>query len=201
MADELQALLDRISEEEIKKAEAQCENILSAAKSEAAEIVAAAKSEAEALKASAQKESEMLLEKGKESLRQASRDLLISLRSELEKRVTRTVENLMSATMSGPALAELIAKVIIGFKKSDGSVDDLKILLSADEFATLENQVKSALAEDIKQHCELAPLPGITGGFKVVFKENGIVYDFTDKSLAESICGSVTPKLAAILSE
>ena len=201
MADELQALLDRISEEEIKKAEAQCEKILSAAKTEAAEIVASAKTEAEALKAAAQKESEMLLEKGKESLRQASRDLLISLRSELEKRVTRTVENLMSATMSGPALAELIAKVIIGFKKSDGSVDDLKILLSADEFATLENQVKAALAEDIKQHCELAPLPGITGGFKVVFKENGIVYDFTDKSLAESICGSVTPKLAAILSE
>ena len=201
MADELQALLDRISEEEIKKAEAQCEKILSAAKTEAAEIVASAKSEAEAQKAAAQKESEMLLEKGKESLRQASRDLLISLRSELEKRVTRTVENLMSATMSGPALAELIAKVIVGFKKSDGSVDDLKILLSADEFATLENQVKAALAEDIKQHCELAPLPGITGGFKVVFKENGIVYDFTDKSLAESICGSVTPKLAAILSE
>ena len=201
MADELQALLDRISEEEIKKAEAQCEKILSAAKTEAAEIVASAKTEAEALKAAAQKESEMLLEKGKESLRQASRDLLISLRSELEKRVTRTVENLMSATMSGPALAELIAKVIVGFKKSDGSVDDLKILLSADEFATLENQVKAALAEDIKQHCELAPLPGITGGFKVVFKENGIVYDFTDKSLAESICGSVTPKLAAILSE
>ena len=201
MADELQALLDRISEEEIKKAEAQCEKILSAAKTEAAEIVASAKTEAEALKAAAQKESEMLLEKGKESLRQASRDLLISLRSELEKRVTRTVENLMSATMSGPALAELIAKVIVGFKKSDGSIDDLKILLSADEFTTLENQVKAALAEDIKKHCELAPLPGITGGFKVVFKENGIVYDFTDKSLAESICGSVTPKLAAILSE
>ena len=201
MADELQALLDRISEEEIKKAEAQCGKLLSDAKAEAAGIVEAAKAEAAAMKDAAKKESEMLVEKGKESLRQASRDLLISLRSELEKRVVRTVENLMTATMSGPALADLVAKVIVGFKKSDGTVDDLKILLNADEFATLESQVKAALADDLKKHCELAPLPGIAGGFKVVFKENGVVYDFTDKSLAESICGSVTPKLAAILSE
>ena len=201
MADELQALLDRISEEEIKKAEAQCGKLLSDAKAEAAGIVEAAKAEAAAMKDAAKKESEMLVEKGKESLRQASRDLLISLRSELEKRVARTVENLMTATMSGPALADLVAKVIVGFKKSDGTVDDLKILLNADEFASLESQVKAALADDLKKHCELAPLPGIAGGFKVVFKENGVVYDFTDKSLAESICGSVTPKLAAILSE
>ena len=201
MADELQALLDRISEEEIKKAEAQCGKLLSDAKAEAAGIVEAATAEAAAMKDAAKKESEMLVEKGKESLRQASRDLLISLRSELEKRVVRTVENLMTATMRGPARADLVAKVIVGFKKSDGTVDDLKILLNADEFATLESQVKAALADDLKKHCELAPLPGIAGGFKVVFKENGVVYDFTDKSLAESICGSVTPKLAAILSE
>ena len=201
MADELQALLDRISEEQIKKADAECEQITSAAKAEAERIVADAKAEAAAIVENAQKEADMLLEKGKESLRQASRDLLISLRGELEKRVSNTVEALMASSMSGAALVDIIAKVITGFKNSDGSIDDIKLLLNPEELAALEGSIKAALAADLKEHCELAPLPGISGGFKVVFKESGIVYDFTDKSLAESICGSVSPKLAAILSE
>ena len=190
MADELQALLDKISEEELKKADRQCEKLLTDARAEAASIVEAAK-----------KESSMLEEKGKESLRQASRDILISLRSELEKRVTRTVENLMAANLGGSGLADVIVKAIVGFKNSDGSLDDITLLLNADELASVEAAVKASLAEDLRAHCELSPAPGIAAGFKVVFKESGIVYDFTDKSLAESICACVNPKLAAILSE
>ena len=199
MADELQALLDRISEEELKKADAECGKLLADAKAEAERIVSEAKVEAEGIVEAARKEADMLLEKGKESLRQASRDVLISLRGELEKRVSRTVESLMTSTLDGAALAAIIAKVITAFKQSDGSVDDLKVLLNADEFASLEGTVKAALAADLREHCELAPLPGLSGGFKIVVKESGIVYDFSDKSLAESICGSLSPKLAAIL--
>lgn len=199
MADELQALLDRITEQELKKVDAEREQILAQAKADAAEIVKKAKAEAEAVTAKAKQEVEFFTQKGEEALRQASRDVLLSLRSELEKRVTKTVEAMMRETLAGENLAEVIANLITQFVAKQGETDQLQLLVSPAELETLEKAVKTRLTEDLRQNCNLAPSAAVTGGFKLVFKDAGVTYDFTDQALAETIGAYLSPQISAKL--
>ena len=199
MADELQALLDRITEQELKKVDAEREQILSQAKNEAAEIVRNAKSEAEALVSAARQEATLFAQKGEEALRQASRDVLLALRTELEKRVTATVEALMRDNLAGDHLAGVIATLVTQFVDRQGETDQIQLLVSPAELATLEKAVKSRLAEDLRQNCELAPSASVAGGFKLVFKNSGVMYDFTDQALAEAVAAYLSPQISAKL--
>ena len=201
MADELQALLDKITEDELKKADEEKTKLLAQAKAEAGEIIRQAKSEAAAIVETANKEAAMLQQKGEEALRQASRDVLLSLRAELEKRVGQAAESLMKSAMAPQALADIIAKLITGFVQSDGKCDDLKVLLSPEEVATVEEALKAQLGEGLKINYSLAPSSAVSGGFKLLFSQTGIVYDFSDKALAETLAAGLGPKLAAIITD
>ena len=190
MADELQALLDKITEDELKKADEEKTKILAQAKAEAAAIVDGAK-----------KEASMLQQKGEEALKQASRDVLLSLRAELEKRVGQAAESMMKSSMEPKALADIIAKLISGFIQNDGKTDDIKILLNHDEIAIVEEALKAQLGKELQANVALAPAPAVVGGFKLLFKQSGIVYDFSDKALAETVAAGLGPKLAAIITD
>lgn len=199
MADELQALLDRITDEELVKADTEKDKILAQARAEAAEITKQAKAEAAAIVDNAGKEAAMLTQKGEEALRQASRDVLLSLRSELEERVRAATEKMMRESMSGAGLTAIITKLIEGFVKSNGENDDIQVLLSSEDIGVVENAVKNSLTEDLRAHCTLSPSPSVSGGFKLVFQGSGVVYDFSDKSLAETVASYVSPRLASII--
>ena len=201
MADELQALLDKITEDELKKADEEKGKILAEAKAEAEETLRLAKAEAVAIVESAKKESTMLQQKGEEALKQASRDVLLSLRAELEKRVSQAAESMMKSSMEPKALGDIIAKLISGFIQNDGKTDDIKILLNHDEIAIVEEALKAQLGKELQANIALAPAPSVTGGFKLLFKQSGIVYDFSDKALAETVAAGLGPKLAAIITD
>ena len=199
MADELQALLDRITDQELKKVDAERELILAQAKTDAAEIIKSAKAEAEATVATARQEAALFTQKGEEALRQASRDVLLALRSELENRVTGTVEAMMRETLAGDNLAAVIANLVTQYVAGQGEIDQIQLLVSPAELATLEKAVKTRLVEDLRQRCDLAPSAGVAGGFKLVFKNTGVMYDFTDQALAEAVATYLSPQVSAKL--
>jgi len=199
MADELQALLDRITEQELKKADAEGEQLIAQAKAEATEIRQQAQAEAEETRAQAQQEADLFVQKGEESLRQAARDVLLSLRTELEKRVVSTIEKLMQEQLAGENLAMVIAAMVTQFVARQGDTDNLQVLLSQEEFSTLEKTVKAKLVSDLRERVELAPSSAVTGGFKLIFRDSGVMYDFTDQALAEALSAYLSPQISAKL--
>jgi len=199
MADELQALLDRITDDELKKVDAEKERILAEAKKEAAEIIRQAQAEADATRAAASKDADMFAKKGQEALHQASRDILISLRAQLESRVGKAINDLIRGSAKGVELGKIITSLITGFLQSNGKQDDIRILVANDDLVKVEAAVKAAVAEDLRAHVELAPAHAITGGFKLAFRESAVVYDFTDQALAETVAAYVSPKVAAVI--
>ena len=199
MADELQALLDRITNDELKKADTEKERILAEAKQQASEIVRQARAEADATRSAAAKEAEMFAKKGQEALHQASRDILISLRAQLESRVSKAVNDLIRGSAKGVELGKIITNLITGFLQSDGRQDDIRILVAEDDLAKVEAVVQACLADDLRANVELAPAHAIAGGFKLAFRQSAVVYDFTDQALAETIAAYVSPKIAAVI--
>ncbi len=199
MADELQALLDKITEQELQKVESEKSRILSEAKEEADSTIRKANEEAKSIVENAKRDAAMLQQKGEEALRQASRDVLLSLRSELETRVKQAAEAMFNANMKPAALADIIAKLVLNFVKSDGSVDDIQVLLNPEDVTAVEEALKGALADNLRANCALAPSHAVAGGFKLVFKESGVMYDFTDKALAETVAAGLGGKIASVI--
>ena len=201
MADELQALLDKIDEEGLKKTAAKRAVMLSQAQTEAEGILDEAREQAEKIVSDARREAQLLEQNSEQALRQAARNVLLGLRSELEKRVCLAVENLLKDGLSAKDLAGIIGSLCSAYLKEHGEQDNLEVLLEPSQFAELENAVKASLAADLQKQCSLAPAKALSGGFKLVFKGSDVLYDFSDQALAEAIAAHLSPRIAGILTE
>ena len=113
--------------------------------------------------------------------------------------MTKTVEAMMRETLAGENLAGVIVNLITQFVAKRGETDQIQLLVSPAELEILEKAVKARLTEDLRQNCNLAPSAAVTGGFKLVFKNAGVMYDFTDQALAEAVGAYLSPQISAKL--
>ena len=201
MADEMQALLNRLTEQELKKADAQRQEILERARKEADELLSEARRNAAAVQEKAAQEAALLEQKGCEALKQASRDVLIDLREKLKSRVADAVRDVVSASLQPESMTEILSALITSYLDKNGDVDDLTILLPPQKLSALESAVKVKLGEQLRERCKLAPSAATEDGFKLVFQNNDIMYDFTLDSLTEAIAAHVSPKVAKIITD
>lgn len=199
MADELQALLDRIQEDGLKKAEAERQALLDKASDEAKRIVSEAKAEAERRRHEAEESAALLQAKGEQSLRQAARDVLLSLRGELQRRVVAVARAGVVEALAGPPLAELLAALVRGFVEAGGHERRFEVLLNPEQQEALSATLEKALSADLRKHVELSPVAGLKGGFRLKFADDDVLYDFTDEALAEALATFLSPKLAALV--
>ncbi|MBN2450010.1 MAG: hypothetical protein JXR77_06455 [Lentisphaeria bacterium] len=199
MADELQALLDRIREEGLKKAQEKQREILDAAAARARETKAAAEAEAEGIVASARREADLLRSKGEEALRQASRDVLLSLRAELESRVREVARGLVVSTFDTAAVAAVLGDLVRRFVEEEGREDRVEVLLGEDRLESVRGALESAVAADLRERVEFVPVSGLKGGFRLGFSGSDITYDFSDEALADALAAFLNPRLARIV--
>ncbi len=199
MADELQALLDRITQEGVKKAEQEANAVREKAAEEARRVVAEARSEAAALLDKARQEAALLHQKGEQALRQAARDVMLGLRTELERRVTEVARKAVARALDPKAMAAILADVARGFVESGGREARLEVLLNPAQAETLQAALEAALAADLRDRVDLRPVPAIKGGFRIKVSGADVAYDFTDEALAEAMTAFLSPKLAAIV--
>ena len=201
MADDLQALLNKINEEGLKKAEQTKADIIAKAQAEAKGIIKKAQEEADDCRAKAQADSQILVQKGEEALRQAARDMMLSLRQQLQSRVKAAVLQLMDATLDAQQMPNVIVQIVESYLQKDGNEDNLELLVNPQQLDTLSSAVKAKLADNLKARCEFSPSSSVANGFKLAFKDNDVLYDFTDQALADAVASYVGPRIAAALSD
>lgn len=199
MADELQSLLDRIQSEGLRKAEGERERILAEAKTAAQKTLDQARDEAARLVADAQREADALTGKGREALRQAARDTLLSLRTQLQERLRRIVSVAVNDHFQGEMLASILEIICKAYVSHGSTIERLDVLVHEKERWTLEKVFLTRLSADLRTRVNIAPRPDINNGFKLIFNGGDLVYDFTDEALTETLCTFLSPKLAELL--
>lgn len=199
MAEQLQALLDRINEQGIEKAEAEKNGIIAAARKEAAKLVSEAKAESQSLIEEGRREAELLVKKGEEALKQASRNVLLSLREELGSRMSAVARDCLAAELSGPKLGKAIETAITSYMSAGGRVESLEILVPEAEREAVAKHMLAALGKDLKARPEVLPSSAVAAGFRLVFDGSDVQYDFSDEALLEVVCSFVNPKLAGLV--
>ncbi|NOY80868.1 MAG: hypothetical protein GXP31_07660 [Kiritimatiellaeota bacterium] len=199
MSDDLQSLLDRINREGLERAEAEKKRILDEARTEALRIVEEARTESERLIEQARQEAANLKERGSEALRQAARNTLLSLRSQLQKRLFNVVRACVGEAMTAELMAELIREMTAAYAKQGFKIDRLSVLLPEERLEALRDGLLARLGEDLRNRTDLQPQAGRHGGFQLSFNGQDVVYDFTDDALAEVLCAYLNPALAELV--
>ncbi len=199
MATEIKDLIEKINREGIEKAETKAKEIESAAKAKAFEIVQKAQKEAKDMLASAQEEIKRDQAKQKALLGQSARDLMLSLRQEINALLGKLILNDMRSSLAPEAVFKIILELVKNIRVQSGA--EIIISLKDQDRDVLEKEFLGRLKEEIKRGITLKAASEITGGFTISFDSGKTQFDFTDQSLAQYFGSSLSPKLGDILKE
>jgi V/A-type H+-transporting ATPase subunit E len=197
MAEEIRDLIEKIHQEGIKAAEEKSQLIEEEARQKADAILAQARQDAEEMMVSAKARVRLEDEKGKALLAQAGRDLLLSLRIEINAMLGRIMVSEVAQTLTPETISGLIRDVVSEYGREDSHPVTVELNSSAREI--LELHFLRKLEEETKRSIVLRPSDEITGGFTISFDSERSRFDFTDGALAEYLGTHLKPRLNQIL--
>jgi len=199
MSEKLKGLLEKINQEGVKQAEENARAIESKAKTDAEKIVQDARSQAEKITEDARDSALKTKRSGEIALKQASRDLVLALKDEIKKILSKIVAGETVKVMSQKNMADILEGLIESYVKKSGKTSDVKVLLKKEDLDNLRKIFISKLKNRIKNGIEFKPSPAINAGFSISFDKGKSFFDFTDEGLTEVLCAYLNPELARLL--
>ena len=199
MADELQSLLEKINAEGVKKAEAERDRIVAAAKSEAENIVKSARTEAESIVAAAKAESEALRMRAESAVKQAARDTVLKLKTELEERLAAAVSGAAAAALSVELMAEVVKLLAAKFVADPDS--EVTVRCAVKDRAALDAALKNALADSLKRSPKVLADSAMAGGLELGTDNGRLYFDFSLEAVGEVIGAYAGEQVAALFRE
>jgi V/A-type H+-transporting ATPase subunit E len=196
---QLQELIDKIKAEGVKTAEAEAERIRKEAQRRADQIVAEAHKSAADIVAKGQAEADRFDHTAQEAVKQAARNTILSLRSQVIAMFRALTEGQAEKVLTGKVLEEAVVTLIKGWS-SKGSAE-LQVLLPPAELKKVETALHGSLAEEIKRGVEIKPFPALKAGFRVGMKDGSAYFDFTSEEIASVLGEYLNPRLAELVEE
>lgn len=195
----VQELLDRIKKDGVESAEAEAARIRQEAESRRDSIVAAAEKEARAIVERAKADAARMEESGKAALVQASRDLLLAFRGQVEQTLGLIVKTDVEGAFDADVIKKALPAILEAWAR-DGR-DDLTVLLPAKDLKSLDAYFRDKLAGAFKKGLEIKPLKDTKAGFRIAEKGGAVYYDFSAASVADMIGAYLNARLASIVAE
>jgi V/A-type H+-transporting ATPase subunit E len=199
MAEEIRDLIEKINQDGIKAAEEKAKAIEDEARQKAEEILSFARKKADEMIASAEDRVHREDEKERILLAQAGRDLLLSLRKEINAMLGRIIVSDIRESLTPDALFSLLVEVVRNHRA--GEPGGIMVILKKEDLEALEKSYLNRLEDETKTGILLRPSEEIAGGFTISFDSGRSYYDFSDRALAEYIGTYLKPKLNQILKD
>jgi len=197
MAEELKDLIEKIQTEGVKAAEDRAKEITDEAGRKAGAIVKDAAREAERLTGEARDRIAKMEESSRASLKQAGRDLILSLREEINAMLDKIVASHVHKALDHGELAGVIQTLVK--ERAGEAATGIEISLRKEDLEKLEKGFLNQLRDEVKKGVTLKASDDIHGGLTISYDDGKSYYDFTDKALAKYIALYLKPKLAEIL--
>ena len=197
MAQEIKDLIAKIKQEGVQVAQEQAARIEAEAQRDALKIISESKIEAERIIQQANIEALKLDDSTRAALKQAGRDLLISLKQEIISMLDRLVKMELRQSLTAEELTGIITVLIKNAPLSLGS--QIVVSLNKSDKEKLEQGFLKQLVEEIKKPIVLKSVNGIDSGFVISFDAGKSIFDFSGQALSDYICGRLRPELNKIL--
>ncbi len=197
MSEDIQALIEKINEDGIKVAQEKALQIENQANLHALGIIKKAEENAEKIIRQAQERIAKDQKRNKALLIQASRDMLLNLRKEINDMLQKVINYQVKQSMP----EEAVRNAIVEFIKNENKKHEGQIIVSVnkDDVEALGKTIILKLKENIKKEVVLRPTEDISAGLTISFDSGKSCYDFSDKAVAEYIGNYLKPKLNELL--
>ena len=198
MPQHVKELIDKIKTEGIQAAQKKAQEIESQAYHKSQEIIQDAQKQAERILAEANAEIKKNQEASLVALQQASRNVLLSLRKEIEHLFKKIVSVRVGEALSPQQLVKLIDSAIQNYmaKNTDGNV---RLLLNEKDLTQLKDGFLNDLQKKLKGRVEFRSSDEMGKGFVVSFDAGKSSFDFTENGLAEYLSGFLNEELGKIV--
>ena len=197
---QLQELIDKIKRDGIESASAEAARIKQDAEGEARAIVEAAKKEAADMVARTKVDVERMDKAGIAALEQASRNLVLAFKDEIQVLLDKITSNSVSGAYGEDVLKAVLPEVLkVWGAKSDAVAFD--VALSEQDLGKLQNWFNVSLAAELKKGAELKSNKSLSAGFRIVNKDGSAYYDFSAEAVASMLSSYLSPKLAKIIND
>jgi len=197
MAEDIKSLIEKINQEGIAAAEKKAKEIEEKARQEAERILAKAKREAETMLNNTKEQILKMREEEKASLTQAGRDLLLTLKEEINTMLQKIIVRELRDMLTPENLFKILSSAIKGSCVKEQT--DIIISLDKEDVRALESGFLAKLKAEIKKEIILMPSETIGAGFVISFDAGKSQFDFSEEALAEYIGAYLKPKLKEIL--
>ncbi|MFA5468463.1 MAG: V-type ATP synthase subunit E [Sphaerochaetaceae bacterium] len=194
---QIQDLVDSIKKEGIDVAESEAAKIIAEAHQKAKELVDKGNKEASQIVEKAKKEAELLVSSGRAALEQAGRDLILSLRKNIEGHFDRLLEANVAGSFTNANLITLITNIV---KADIAPLNESAIDLVKEDAAKLAGKLQENLAKELKEGLEIRPLATLNNGFRLSLKDGSAYYDFSSSEIAQLLKPFLNPTLQEIIS-
>lgn len=199
MAEELQSLLERIQKDGVDKARAESDRILAEARAKADTVLKEAGDKAAALVKKAEADSAVFAERGRASLEQAARDVILSVGQMLQSVLQDIATAGTAQALSTDLLKQLIPKIVDYYFKDKAGQVRLELILAPAQQKELSEFLLARMTEEIRKGLQIKADGGLLAGFKVSVVKDKVQHDVTAPAIAEAICQLVRPQLAEIV--
>jgi len=192
----LESLIEKIKKDGVQQAKKMAQEIIDEARKQAADIVKEANSQAQKTKEASQEEAEHFRKNTENSLKKASRDLILALREEITGLFDKILKRKISEQLNPEFIKELIIKIVDNFPTKKDK--PFEVLISDKETEKLKNFLIASLKES-KRDIEIKTSKAIEQGFRIGIKGDNVYYDFTDEAIAQALEEFLNPTISEML--
>ncbi len=193
MEQQIQDLIASIKKDGIESATNESKKILEEARKEAERIVNDAKKERDKIIADGKKTIEIERESSISSVKQAARDVSLTLRKNLEEKFQKILGQKVSAALDEKVLAEAIVAVVKG--ESNGC--DVEV--SKEMVDKVNAVLTSQFAKELEKGVTLRASSSVSGGFKVYSKDGSAYIDLSDEEITKLLYPYLSSSLKEII--
>ena len=196
---QVQELIDKIKKDGINIATEEAGRIKAEAESEARRIVDTARKEADDIISRGKLDAERSEKAGIAALEQASRNLILAFKDEVQTLLNSVVSSAVGANYNDDVIKNALPELLKAWAAKSG--DNLAVILPENELSKLEGFFKQKLAGELSKGIELKSNRKLTSGFHISNKEGSAYYDFSAEAVAELLSTYLNPKLTSLLKE
>jgi V/A-type H+-transporting ATPase subunit E len=194
---QVQELIDKIKKEGVESASQEAARLKAEAEADARHIIEAAKKEAEEIISRGKLDAERSEKAGVAALEQASRNLILVFKGEVQALLDKLVADCVVANYSDDVLKAALPELLKAWA-AKGS-DNLAVILSEGDLSKLQSFFNEKLISELRNGVELKSNRKLGSGFHISNKEGSIYYDFSAEAVALLLSAYLNPKLAEIM--
>ena len=194
---QVQELIDKIKKDGIETASQEASRIRAEAQAEARRIVDLAQKEAEDIIQKGIQDVERSVKAGAAALEQASRNLILAFRDEIQALLERLISSQVAANYNEDVLKAVLPDLLKSWAQKSG--DNLSVILPESELSKLQGFFREKLTGELLSGVELKSSRKLPCGFHISNKEGSVYYDFSAEAVARMLSAYLNPKLAEII--